>query len=542
MEMSISFVTKTNMTSLKHNNRDLTEAEFNEPAHQHIQRDLSDENIYIKQGNIKETYDELFGEALEKYNSKQKRADRRIEDYYHHVKKSKTLDLQREIVVSVGTKEDWEQMSFSDKKQVAKKLEEYIFDFEKRHTHLHVYNAVIHLDEAGAPHAHFNLVPVAEGYKNGLERQPSFKKALQNEGYLQKGRGQLKEFRDRELASITEKLKELHIERKLVGTNDIKDMHEYKRLIEEAKELERELTDQLVANFQAPEYLNHEGQFVSREEYIQAKQLFLDTMAPIFGEKDFSWRETTLQEKLDWAKSHQVEELSKLEQARKPLREEILYLEEILGQKYDQLAKIDERASESLSELSKAESYINTLESQSNALEVKIERLESEYSRLVQQKSVFMDLKAMSESELGQIKPKKNVFGKEHVELTREQFEKFKGLIYRSKNYAHQKEIELDHVKRQLPLKQSKTSFEATLERAKAKARGEDVEDLKKEIRGLRSENSILRQQNNKMLDILDRILKPKEWNQLLDELEAIKPIVDVVKKAVKSISKGLEL
>lgn len=93
------------MTSLKHNNRDLTEAKYQEPAHRHINQELSDDNIYIKRGNLKETYDELFGEALENYNAKQKRAARKITDYYQHVKKSKTLDLQREIVVTVEKKE-----------------------------------------------------------------------------------------------------------------------------------------------------------------------------------------------------------------------------------------------------------------------------------------------------------------------------------------------------------------------------------------------------------------------------------------------------
>lgn len=209
MKMSISFVTKTNMTSLKHNNRDLTEAEYQEPAHRHINQELSDDNIYIKRGNLKETYDELFGEALANYNAKQKRADRKITDYYQHVKKSKTLDLQREIVVTVGKKEDWENLSQEDKKAVAGQLEGYINEFEQRHPHLHIYNAVIHMDEEGAPHAHFNIVPVATGYKNSLEKQPSFKKALQNEGYREKGRGQLKEFRDKEIHCLEEKLQSL---------------------------------------------------------------------------------------------------------------------------------------------------------------------------------------------------------------------------------------------------------------------------------------------------------------------------------------------
>ena len=51
------------------------------------------------------------------------------------------------------------------------------------------------------------------------------------------------------------------------------------------------------------------------------------------------------------------------------------------------------------------------------------------------------------------------MFGKEHVELTKEQFEKFKGLIYRSKNLVHEKELENDQLRRQMPLRSSKKRF-----------------------------------------------------------------------------------
>ena len=53
------------------------------------------------------------------------------------------------------------------------------------------------------------------------------------------------------------------------------------------------------------------------------------------------------------------------------------------------------------------------------------------------------------------------MFGKEHVELTKKQFEKFKGLIYRSKNLVHEKELENDQLRRQMPLRSSKNGFEA---------------------------------------------------------------------------------
>nr|WP_272953503.1 plasmid recombination protein [Streptococcus gallolyticus] len=84
-----------------------------------------------------------------------------MDDFYHHVKKSKTLDLQREFIVGLGSKADWDSLPREKKLQAGEKLAEYITEFEKRHPHLYIYNAAVHLDESGAPHAHFNIVPVA---------------------------------------------------------------------------------------------------------------------------------------------------------------------------------------------------------------------------------------------------------------------------------------------------------------------------------------------------------------------------------------------
>lgn len=243
MELSISFKTSSKMTSLKHNNRELTEEEFLEPAHRHIDQTKINQNIYIRQENLKEVYDDIFGQALEDYNANQKRSDRKIDDFYHHVKKSKTLDLQREFVVSIGSKEDWDSMPENNREVAGKLLRDYLLDFEKRHSNLYVYNAVVHLDEAGSPHLHFNVVPVASGYKNGLKLKPSFKKALANEGYTQTGRYLLKEFRDKEIKNIEQVFKRVGVIRKLVGTNNIKDMHEYKNLQKELDDLKQEIED-----------------------------------------------------------------------------------------------------------------------------------------------------------------------------------------------------------------------------------------------------------------------------------------------------------
>lgn len=230
--MTLSFKTNPKQTNIRHNNRELTEKEFRSDAHKHIQREKSKYNIQIFKRDIKDVYHELFDDALNTYNAKQKRKDRKIDDYYKHVQKSKNLDLQREFIVTVGNKADWERLSFEEKQEVGEALKRYVIDFNERHDNMIIYNAIVHLDESGAPHAHFNVVPTATGYKNGLAVQPSFRKALEQEGFGPSGREQFKAFRDAEIHRLHEFVHEIGIDRKAGQTNDIKDMREYKDAME----------------------------------------------------------------------------------------------------------------------------------------------------------------------------------------------------------------------------------------------------------------------------------------------------------------------
>lgn len=241
--MTLSFKTNPRKTNIRHNNRELTEKEFNSDAHKHIQREKSKYNIRIFKRDIKDVYHDLFDDALNAYNTKQKRKDRKIDDYYKHVQKSKNLDLQREFIVTVGNKADWERLSFEEKQEVGEALARYVRDFNERHDNMTIYNAIVHLDEAGAPHAHFNVVPTATGYKNGLALQPSFRKALEQEGFGPSGREQFKAFRDAEIHRLHEFVHEIGIDRKAGQTNDIKDMREYKEAMEY---IENRKTSQIV--------------------------------------------------------------------------------------------------------------------------------------------------------------------------------------------------------------------------------------------------------------------------------------------------------
>ena len=237
--IGLTFSVKMNKaaTNIPHNNRQLTEEEYKQPAHEHIIREKSSDNIVIRQSTIQEAYKEVFGEAVEEYNAKQKRKDRKIDDYYLHVYHSKTLDLQREMNIGLGNKEDWEKLGYEKKKEAGQLIKEVIEDFIKdKKDHIHVYNAVVHLDEAGAPHAHINFIPLAHGYKNGLKTQPSWSKSLAQMGYPGKGRKPFMAFRETEVERIGRIAKKYGIERKLGETNPLPDVQTYKRV----KDLEKQ--------------------------------------------------------------------------------------------------------------------------------------------------------------------------------------------------------------------------------------------------------------------------------------------------------------
>lgn len=118
-------------------------------------------------------------------------------------------------------------------KQANTILKKSLKDFQKRNKNFVVYNAVIHNDEA-TPHLHFNCIPIADGYKRGLERRVSVNKALDNEGYKiskEDNRKQFTDFQHVEANAIAQTMyAETGISRKAGVTNHIKNVHEYKKV------------------------------------------------------------------------------------------------------------------------------------------------------------------------------------------------------------------------------------------------------------------------------------------------------------------------
>ena len=162
-----------------HNRREYEK--IGKPIPDNIDSSKTAENITLVDRDIKEAYREIFGEALDKYNAKQKRADRKIEDYCDHIKKSKNGEkLFYEDVVQWGSKDDFQNPQTRERAKEA--LVKYVEGFEERNPNLKLIGAYIHMDEA-SPHLHLDYVPVAHGYSRGLSTRNSLDRAMKEMGF-----------------------------------------------------------------------------------------------------------------------------------------------------------------------------------------------------------------------------------------------------------------------------------------------------------------------------------------------------------------------
>lgn len=162
-----------------HNRREYEK--IGKPIPENIDVSRSHENITLVDMDLRQAYREIFGEALEQYNGKQKRADRKIEDYYDHIQKSKNGEkLFYEDVVQWGEKKDFLDPETRQKAKEA--LLEYATTFQSRNPNLRLVGAYLHMDEA-SPHLHIDYVPVAHGYTRGLETRNSLDRAMKAMGH-----------------------------------------------------------------------------------------------------------------------------------------------------------------------------------------------------------------------------------------------------------------------------------------------------------------------------------------------------------------------
>ncbi len=187
--------------------------------------------------NLRDKYIELFGQAMEEYNAKQSRSDRKmtIDKYMKSVdndtrgkRQTKKVNGKRVVDESkpVGKRLSYEIITSISNTECAKDTEgKYLYDetdhqirheylprnfqrevvrrycetFAERNPNLAVVNINIHGDEMylnkrgeweyGVIHSHIEFIPFAEGFKQSLSRQNSMNKALAAMGINYKNDG-----------------------------------------------------------------------------------------------------------------------------------------------------------------------------------------------------------------------------------------------------------------------------------------------------------------------------------------------------------------
>lgn len=151
--------------------------------------------VVIKHMDLEDAYEDLFGDAVKKYNKKQKRKDRRMttQKYLDQIKASAVQDAVQEIDVQVDGEnsildeidEYKHHRAKPTRQEQCDMLIKYANDLlknDKMKKNIYIVGIYLHLDET-SPHLHIDYVPYAEGFKNGLQTRVSQERSLNKMGF-----------------------------------------------------------------------------------------------------------------------------------------------------------------------------------------------------------------------------------------------------------------------------------------------------------------------------------------------------------------------
>jgi len=210
-QATLSFNMTNREICIEHNNREI-------PVPHSDSSLMADNFFWSENKSLQEIYTKMFSADVEEYNARQKRKDRRIENYLEKVidgferEKAKIDKLKKqsatrhtirqnqkavkpcyEFIISLGNKRDTPQFRCADGKQrlLAKEiLQRYIEDFARRYNGkefgIEMFNSAIHLDETennGVVHGHINIVFHSNDNTRGMRHQVSMNKALYQLGF-----------------------------------------------------------------------------------------------------------------------------------------------------------------------------------------------------------------------------------------------------------------------------------------------------------------------------------------------------------------------
>lgn len=133
--------------------------------------------------NVSDIYDRVFGRYVESYNSRQKRADRKIDDYLNYISNDKRQNIATEIILQYGDREFWKDKSWKtdDREKIMMFFRNQINEFkaysesllEENYwgASLNIAQATLHFDE-DSPHLHLICIPAMPS-KRHVSFQPN---------------------------------------------------------------------------------------------------------------------------------------------------------------------------------------------------------------------------------------------------------------------------------------------------------------------------------------------------------------------------------
>lgn len=273
---NLSKITKVD----KHNNRKYNSNSYDKNINETL---IGSNNIFE---DIKKTYEEEFEESRITYNQKQKRNDRKIDNYLEHVANSKK-DIAVEIIIQVGDMDFWKDKNLNDRKQMRAIFEKQIDKLNLNLPQFKISNATVHFDE-NSPHMHIIGIPVAENFKNGLNKQVSKRKIFTKET-LEFLQNKMREDVEIDMQKIYGK--DINLKSKEKGRNkdlfknefiEIKqEISKEKEILKEKKEEIKELVDKYtnsstVINLKDLERINNNKQIKNKSFFSNEKNIILN--------------------------------------------------------------------------------------------------------------------------------------------------------------------------------------------------------------------------------------------------------------------------
>lgn len=429
MKRTISFM--TGKGSVNHNSRKF-HAKNTDPERSCL-------NVEYCNENVKDVYHELFDEALARYNEKQIRGDRRIDNYYEKIRSGKQEKPFHEIILQIGDKDNMGTKT-ENGQLAAKVLDKYMQDFQRRNPTLRVFSAYLHMDEA-TPHLHIDFVPYTTGSKRGLDTRVSLKQALAVLGFKGGTRretelNQWVVYEKEQLAAV---MLEHGIEWEKKGTHEkhlsvldfekkerAKEVAELEQSISDGKERLSDLQIQYRKAEQETEQIRQEGEAIRQEvsELSETSNLLKEQAATLVGDKEKLLSDN---EKLEKQQKKLQQEIEKMVQSKAVMERNIhAYDEDEKWQLPEPAALMSAKAYKDKKASPLVEKLKETIKAltikcvqfaeQGKKLKDKVTRQEQQISRLtdkVMEQSDIIDRLQEKTEDLGRLE---RYFGREQVQ------------------------------------------------------------------------------------------------------------------------------